>query len=420
VKKQSLFLLCALFFASPFLAFAEGSYDDEEYGEDYGGDSYGDDYSYDGYGEEETQDPVFEIVRSGSLEEIRSAVSDKVDSLGNTLLMAACESDREIEVLDYLIGAGARVNAKNFSGATPLMLACQNASPEAVRFLIQRGALTDLRDDDGRTALMYAAENGDLSVLGWLLSSGPAAFKKGAASLDESRRNALSYLCGNPSADAASVKALISAGCDVNARDTEGMIPLSLAVSSGVPSEAVSQLIAGGASVNSVDEYGSTPLLLACSNGAEPSVVKLLLSAGAKADAADDYGYTALLYSFYGDYAEELYPLLTRAGAKAGERGNDGVTALMMAAMYASAEFLSGLIADGAPVNALDDEGMSALMYACRDGDDDSALRILLDAGADTSPVDEYGKTAEDYAADNWSLEGSDQLERLQSPLKPL
>lgn len=436
--RNILFTLGFLFLCAPAAMFAEGSaddyyadddygyeyddsgdYDDGEYDEwDY--DDYEDDYDYyeDDYTEE---DPVFEIIRSGSLEEIRAAVGDKVDSEGNTMLMTACASDRDRDILEYLLTAGARIEAKNFSGETPLMIAGKNgSSPETVAYLLQHGASFSSRDDDGRTVLMHAAGNENPAVLGWLLSERMGDIKALVSMKDEYRRNALSYLCGNPEADEGAVKRLISLGADVNAADSDGSTPLAFAVSSDLPLPVIKALVAAGAKVNVRDEYGTTPLMFAASDNSDPEVARFLLDSGAPVNDVDDYGYSALMYVFYNADADSLYPIFRDAGADPSLRGSDGMTALMLAAQYEAYDAGESLAAGGVNVNAIDDFGKTALMYACEENDDDRLIRSLLDSGADISPVDENGMTAYDYAMDNWYLEDSDQLDRLMSPLTAL
>lgn len=433
------FTLCFVLFLAPAALFAEGSADaynaEDEYGYDNSGEydeyeydeyddgeydewDYEDDEYYDDYAEE---DPVFEIIRSGSLDEIKTAVGDTVDSEGNTMLMTACASDREREVLEYLLSVGAKVEAKNFAGETPLMIACRNGTnPETVAYLIQRGASFAARDDDGRTTLMHAAGNADLAILGWLLSDRQNDMKSLVGASDEYRRNALSYLCGNASADETLVRRLISLGADAVSADIDGSTPLHFAVSANLPLAAIKALLAAGAKANARDDYGSTPLMFAVSDHADPEVARLLLGSGAKINEVDDYGYSALLFAFYNENPDAMYEVLRKAGADPAVRGIDGMTALTLAAQYGAYEAGAALIADGAKINAADDMGKTALMYACESNEYDSLIAALLDAGADISPVDESGMTAYDYAAQNWYLEESDQLDRLESPLTAL
>lgn len=63
----------------------------------------------------------------------------------------ACET-----LCGHLLNAGADINARTNNGATPLMLAAQNAKLRLVKFLIARGADPSLKDNKGKTAYDYA------------------------------------------------------------------------------------------------------------------------------------------------------------------------------------------------------------------------------------------------------------------------
>jgi FOG: Ankyrin repeat len=83
-----------------------GSYDDGSYADDSSGD-----------------DPAFDLVRTGSLSEIRAGLTDKKDTDGNSLLMIACQAGRGKDIVSYLVDAGCAVEGKNLYGVTPLMFA---------------------------------------------------------------------------------------------------------------------------------------------------------------------------------------------------------------------------------------------------------------------------------------------------------
>ena len=98
---------------------------------------------------------------------------------------------------------------------------------------------------------------------------------------------------------AATAKALIDAGADVNARSANdfSVLPLHSAVA-GNHDEVVEVLLAAGADVNATQRHGYTPLHGAAQNGSDRSVDRLL-AAGADAQARNDDGRTAA------DLAEE-------------------------------------------------------------------------------------------------------------------
>jgi hypothetical protein len=69
--------------------------------------------------------------------------------MGEALVFAAA-NDRT-EVVDYLIGAGADIDARPYRNTTGLHLAIQFHKPEMVRHLLARGASIDILDDEHRS-----------------------------------------------------------------------------------------------------------------------------------------------------------------------------------------------------------------------------------------------------------------------------
>ena len=64
---------------------------------------------------------------------------------------------------------GAKVEAPNKYGVTPLIMAAQNGHIEVVRFLEAQGAKVDTPANDGCTPLYFAAQNGHLEVVRFLV-----------------------------------------------------------------------------------------------------------------------------------------------------------------------------------------------------------------------------------------------------------
>lgn len=78
----------------------------------------------------------------------------------------------------------------------------------------------------------------------------------------------------------------------------------------------------------------------------------------------------------------------------ADKRDSDGRTLLMKAARKGNISMIENLIYSEADVNALDNDGWTALMYAARFQNNPKALELLINAGADISAENNYGVTA--------------------------
>ena len=172
-------------------------------------------------------------------------------------------------------------------------------------------------------------------------------------------------------------------------------------------------LLSARAPASVADRYGITPLALAAQNGSV-AATKLLLDAGANPHATSGEGETVLMTASRTGRPEVVQMLLAR-GARPNEReGSYGETALMWAAGHNHAAVVRLLAAGGADLNlrsqpidlpptrvdlatmvttALPRGGMTALMYAARQGAVDAAA-ALADAGADLNAVDPDGVSA--------------------------
>lgn len=76
-----------------------------------------------------------------------------------TLLHFACTAD-QLEVVKYLVNdAGADLEARSISGATPLMEAAEICACDIITFLLEAGADPDAQDTAGCTPLFFAADS---------------------------------------------------------------------------------------------------------------------------------------------------------------------------------------------------------------------------------------------------------------------
>jgi ankyrin repeat protein len=172
----------------------------------------------------------------------------------------------------------------------------------------------------------------------------------------------------------------------------------------------VAQLLRSGAAVGEANEFGATPMGEAARRG-DAAVLRELLKAGADPQSANAEGETALmLVARTGNL--EAAKLLLKAGARVDAREKwGGQTALIWAAAQNQPAMIRLLASKGADVNArsivrdwerrmtaeerpkdLNRGGMSALMFAARDGFPD-AVRALLEVGAEVDFADPDGST---------------------------
>lgn len=194
-----------------------------------------------------------------------------------------------------------------------------------------------------------------------------------------------------------SVAVEVSGGIGISLPEFE--YPLSNAVQND-DLEEVKALISRGARVNAREKYSSgiTPLFVAVENG-NRAIAEILIRFGAKVNARNTDRRTPLM--LLDDDAEDgLVELLVQNGAKLDLVDKDGNPALILAAEEAEARTVKALIAAGASVNIQNNSGETALMKAA-DRNDLEMVRALILAGADVNLKNNDDDTAWDLATDD-------------------
>jgi ankyrin repeat protein len=225
---------------------------------------------------------------------------------GDTALHIAARHD-QTEAIKVLVELGAKVNAKDDHGGTPLMEASGAGAGEAtINALIDLGANIDSQDRYGLTALSWAAAGGHENVVALLLAKGAkpnqekgrrksevlskaiegknpkvfqmllAAGAKPGGSGDVSPAIQTAAIYGLPDY----VECLLKAGADPNTKDDSGF-PTTMAAVRGKSLEVLQLLIDAGADVNALDSTGETALDIACEIRRK-DMIALLHRAGAK------------------------------------------------------------------------------------------------------------------------------------------
>lgn len=237
-------------------------------------------------------------------------------------------------------------------------------------------------------SLAAAAREGDLDALRAFLSMAPDSNAPG-----EDGTPALHWLVRAD--DLGGARLLLDAGADPNLPSRYDLRPLYLAATNG--NEAMIRLLVGaGADPNAHDAIGETMLMAAVGSG-ELAAVEALLELGADVHARDPhYGQTPLMFAARAGLTD-IAEVLIAAGAEVDAKTRVGEEPQwILPNSRPGFSFGIGIIRGGLPADRgmrpFRPGGMTALLYAARDGNAETA-GLLLDAGADINATEANGIT---------------------------
>ena len=177
-----------------------------------------------------------------------------------------------------LLKAGARVDAKDSQGRTPIHLAAKLTTPAALSLLVQHATNFDsILDSEGRTALHYAVTTANGGYQPTIGTNAAVLLARGANPNipDKHGLTPLHLAITNRSDQRLTItKLLLDHHADPNARDSLGRTPLHALAKSMRdgdyffrPSETIEALIKAGANPTLLDSDGQTILHLWCDQG---------------------------------------------------------------------------------------------------------------------------------------------------------
>ncbi|HEY1305987.1 MAG TPA: ankyrin repeat domain-containing protein [Vicinamibacterales bacterium] len=195
------------------------------------------------------------------------------------------------------------------------------------------------------------------------------------------------------SEDLETVGLLLDAGANVNAKNRYSVTPLHVAVSNG-NAAIVGRLLKAGANGDAVDASGE-PLLTIAVRGGSIDSLTLLLERGAPANAADTTAKETPLMWAVRAHQRDAIALLLSHGAHVNAVTRTGDTPPWVPPNAGGGSHGLGIVRGGWPergARAAIPGGMTALLYAARDGGADVA-RDLLDAKAEVNQAEANGIT---------------------------
>ena len=224
----------------------------------------------------------------------------------------------KVEVVKDYLEQNGNISVGKYQGITLIHTAAWNNQLEMTQYLITCGAKVNSQDDYGRTPLHFAASNPEgIKLIELLIDNGAKLDAIASRSFTISGNKCLN---GTPLHVAARLnypdiaEALIIRGANINATYMRGKTPLHTAVWSKNNFEVVKVLIDRGADINAYEKsQGKTPLHRVAYYG-HTDIAELLILNGAKVNFRNFSGHTPLTSAETSGHSQ-MYSLLVRYGA---------------------------------------------------------------------------------------------------------
>lgn len=329
-------------------------------------------------------------------------------------------------VVDLLLAHGASVDMREKMSTSPLHLLCSTGTRSQLEVALLRKPDLNQPNTFGATPLHNAAEAGQAEFIPLLLAAGANPHNAGGRFMQGKTPLFLA-------ANAATVKALVAGGAQVNFKAPLGVTPLHAAAERNSV-EVVAALLEAGADINAQESRGqgaNTPLINAIVKRNIP-LVDLLLTRGADVTLpADGSGGALSRMAYFGMLEQskvalekgadprvprvlanavsqdhlDLVKLLVEHGAQPGgvplndqdapQVGSYSTIPICMATSVPMAEYL---LAHGATLKVADIKGITPLHVAARSAEP-ALITFYLEKGADANAVDTGGQTPLIWAA---------------------
>jgi ankyrin repeat protein len=278
-------------------------------------------------------DEIIDSVKAGNLDEVKKAIEGGLsinfkDSFFSDTLLHAAASAGHLDIVMYLVEAGADLLVKNGVDFTPIHLAARDGQLPVVKYLLDQ--LDDIED----RVLMDIINVAQMSVSGHpLIVEALYKFRMKVAkpSVDGLNENDSLLLVSSRNGDLDGVKKALDDGANIAQKCGKGMDAMIWASLRG-NTTVVAELLGRGADINTTNDAGWTPIIQASAGGYQ-DLVMLLLEKGADVNKGTRFEETALMYAAREGYVE-IVKLLLANGADKDAEDEDGVTARMLALRY--------------------------------------------------------------------------------------
>lgn len=327
----------------------------------------------------------------------RSGTNSKLSRKGQ---LARAIRAGDVDAVDRLLdeGVGLEERLLVLGAVHPLLDAAVLArQPDVVRLLAARGAPLDAGDCHGWTALTYADANDFDDIAELLLSLGASP----------SRRDAHGYTAAHRAAGRGEVGPTLDTAvrdCGLDPLDASNDTPLMLAVRHRHEATARALLDLGA----DVDHVATDPLTghewsvlteAAYQSAVDESssLVEMLLDAGSDPNPPGHPPLSACVTQLFDTNLATLHRLVAAGADPTAVNPVDGDTLLHRVTQIGTREVIEAVLALDVDLEAVDRRGRTPLLAAVHQ-ENTASVRLLVAHGANVAAVDDEGNRAEELA----------------------
>lgn len=363
------------------------------------------------WGEKPNLETIKRIVNLGhSPTELTSSGFDAVTS--------AIFAKADLDILKYLLSFEENdVNKKTHDGRTYLFWSASSGNLELVNYLLDNGARVDIIDDKGSSPLIFAAAGGQIDTKIY-----DALIAKGANVVTETSKdgaNALLLLIPKLS-DFTIVDYFETKGISLNDKDNYGNGVFNYTAKSG-NIDMLKKLVAKGIEYNLINKNGGNAFIFASEGGRGHSngmdVYNYLESLGINPNVTTIDGTNPLLNVASSTKDIQVIDYFLKKGVDANKADKEGNTPFIKAAQSNTLEIIEHLAKLNKDINLINKDGQSALTLATARNKSE-VVSYLLKNNADAQIIDAEGNNLAYYLVNAYSARNKENFYEKAALLK--